>query len=137
MNSTSAIQHGFTLLELITVMAIISILIAVSYPLYTHHVIKTNRAQAQIALLNMAASMERYHVLNHRYQGATLSNLEINAYTTNKHYQLEISQAGEDDYQLKAVPQGTQRKDKTCGTLSLDEKGRKEVSGIGRVGECW
>jgi type IV pilus assembly protein PilE len=117
--------------------AIIGILIAISYPVYNNHVIKMNRAQAHIALLNMAAGMERYHVLHHSYEEATLSSLEMNNYTDNKHYQLEIGKAEENSYQLKATPQNAQRKDKTCGRLTLNEIGQKGISGTGRIEECW
>lgn len=130
-------QRGFTLLELMSVIAIVSILVGVSYPAYTNHVIKSNRAQAHIALLSMAAGMERYHALNHRYTGATLQHLEMGAYTKNQHYRLEIEHAGEDVYKVKAIPQGAQYGDVLCGVLGLDERGRKNASGTGSLMECW
>jgi type IV pilus assembly protein PilE len=130
-------QHGFTLLELITVVAMINILIMISYPAYTKHVIKTNRSHATVALLNMSAAMERYYVLNHSYEGASLFSLEMNEFTQSEHYQLQIKNSGQSHYQLEAIPQNAQQKDKACGTLSLDEVGRKGVSGEGSIQDCW
>ncbi len=131
------LQKGFTLLELITTFAIIGILITISYPSYSHYILKTRRNQAQIAIVDLAASLERYRSLHQTYIGANLANLEINEYTESDYYQLELNTATETSYLLKAIPVGTQAQDKTCGTLSLDESGQRNISGTGPLTNCW
>lgn len=131
----AARQRGFTLLELVATLAIVSILIVIGYPVYTQHVLKTHRAQAQVALLDIAGGMERYAATHQTYSGATLANIEVNAYTDSRAYQLEIAQANDVGYQLRAVPQGSQTKD-SCGVLGLDQLGEKSVVG-GSVTNCW
>lgn len=128
-------QHGFTLLELVVTLAIVSILIVIGYPVYTQHVLKTHRAQAQVALLDIAGGMERYAATHQTYSGATLANIEVNAYTDSRAYQLEITQANGVGYQLQAVPQGSQTKD-SCGILGLNQLGEKSAVG-GSVTNCW
>ncbi len=54
-------QRGFTLIELMIVVAIIAIIAAVAYPAYTQHIIKARRSDAEGALLNFANAMERYY----------------------------------------------------------------------------
>jgi type IV pilus assembly protein PilE len=130
-------QTGFTLLELITVMAIVSLLLTISYPIYTHHLQKTHRTQGQIALLDLASAMERYYIVNNTYAGAGLANLYINPATESGYYLLEINAASESSYSLHAVPQKTQMEDKSCGTLALDQLGKKGISGDGSVADCW
>lgn len=130
-------QRAFTLLELLTVVVIISLLIMLSYPTYTQHLLKTRRAQAQVALLDLASGMERYYLLYNTYNGATLNNLEINPFTESNAYQLAINQLTQDSYLLLATPLNQQTQDKGCGTLSLDSMGRKSISGSGSVEECW
>jgi type IV pilus assembly protein PilE len=128
-------QHGFTLLELVVTLAIVSILIMIGYPVYTQQVLKTHRAQAQVALLDIAGGMERYAATHQTYSGATLANIEMNAYTDSRTYQLEINQANDVGYQLRAVPQGSQTKD-DCGVLGLNQLGEKTATG-GLAAECW
>lgn len=130
-------QNGFTLLELLTVITIVSILITIGYPTYTSYIIKTHRTHAQVALLNMATEMERYHTLNSTYQGATLVNIHTNVYSEDDQYQLSINAATDHTYLLNAVPQRAQTKDTACGTLGLNELGEKSVSGNGKTEECW
>ena len=60
-------NHGFTLIELMSVVAIIAIISAVALPSYQKHVTKTHRADAQKHLLEISQCMERYFTENGRY----------------------------------------------------------------------
>jgi type IV pilus assembly protein PilE len=137
MNLTTTRQRGFTLLELVVVLAMVGILSLISYPIYSHHVLKTRRAQAEVALLDVAAGLERYHALHNTYGGANLANIEVNAYTENQAYQLDIADTNDTDYAVQARPLGAQAADAVCGVLSLNALGVKGVSGTGKVADCW
>jgi type IV pilus assembly protein PilE len=62
-------QKGFTLVELMIVVAIVAILAAVAYPSYMSSVNKGRRADAQNALLNFAALQERFYSDRGSYGG--------------------------------------------------------------------
>lgn len=130
-------QAGFTLLELMTVLAIIGILTTISYPVYNQHVIKTRRSAAEMALLDAAMGMERYFTEHNSYSGATLASIEVNAYTDSNYYKLVIAMANDTDYLLQAFPEGGQQQDKACGTVSLNQLGEKTQSGSGSLSSCW
>lgn len=130
-------NKGFTLLELITVLTIIGMLISISYPVYTQHIIKTRRSSAQVALLQLASGLERYRGIHNSYAGATLADAELSQYTENKYYQLVINHLSDTAYLLQAVPLDSQTADQKCQTLSLDELGNKGISGDGAVNYCW
>src|ERR1700733_6781768 len=68
---------GFSLLELLIVLGVIAILIIITYPTYTHHVIASRRNEAKIGLLQFANKLENYASLHNSYAGATLENLEM------------------------------------------------------------
>ncbi len=129
-------NKGFTLLEMITVLAIIGLLVTVSYPLYLHHILKTRRSSAQVALLQLASGLEQYRSIHNTYQGATLMDAGLDPYTENKYYQIGIKTLSDASYLLETTPLGKQTED-SCGTLGLDHLGNKSVSGSARVEECW
>lgn len=131
-------QHsGFSLIELLVVLAIITILCAVAYPNYQAHIIKTRRSQAKVALIDLAARLEQYHLIHHSYKDATLAELNMEDRTENNYYLMEIQTATDNYYAIAAIPENTQTKDQQCGILTYDEKGEKGLTGSGTLAECW
>ncbi|MET0718666.1 MAG: type IV pilin protein, partial [Pseudoxanthomonas sp.] len=65
-------MRGFTLIELMIVVAVVAILAAVSYPSFQDQIRKSRRAQAKADLVEYAAAAERFHTSNNSYVGFTL-----------------------------------------------------------------
>ena len=65
--SSRQASFGFTLIELMIVVAIIGIIAAVAYPSYQEYVRNAKRADAETALMELAHFMERYYPANGRY----------------------------------------------------------------------
>lgn len=131
-------KFGFSLMELIIVLAIIGILASLAYPRYSQHLITARRTYAAVALTDLAARLEQYYVQNNSYAGATLAGLGASDANYKKYYQLKIDQASDDQYIVSAIPQNNQaQEDTNCGTLTLDQAGNKNITGSGNIEECW
>ena len=129
---------GFTLIELMIVVAIIGIIAAIAYPSYSDNVRKTRRAVAQADLMELAQWMERQYSADFSYlEGTSQPVLPFteSPRTGTAFYNLNFTGAvTQNAYTVQAVPTGDQQND-DCGTLSMTQTGAKTASGTGT--NCW
>ena len=150
-------QHGFTLVELMIVAAVIAILAAVAYPAYTEQLRKSQRAEGKAALMRAAQLLERSFTQNGSYPsgGTALATLYGGADGTpvyshpdnpmsaplGKFQLVYVPAAGVApvEYLLRATPQSHAIGDTECPTLGIDSRGRRLVSdAVPAAGNrCW
>lgn len=134
--------RGFTLTELVIVVAIIAILAAVAYPAYTDQMQESRRAECTSALTQLASAMERDFSRNgNQYQDITgtpafpATNCPLDGGTPTYNLAVAITNAAATTFTLTAVPVNAQVNDR-CGNLTLTNllvKGQ----GTGTVDLCW
>ena len=135
---------GFTMIEVMIVVAIIAVLAAIAYPSYTKYMIKTNRSAAEGCLSEYANYMERYYTTNLRYDqdsagtSNTLPTLDCASQTSSRYSYGFGTAATSTAYTLQATPTGAQTADTQCGTLQLDQTGaRSELGTDTTTSDCW
>tara|TARA_R100000306_G_scaffold62548_1_gene72951 strand:- start:75116 stop:75550 length:435 start_codon:yes stop_codon:yes gene_type:complete len=139
-------SKGFSLIELLIVIAIVGILAALAYPNFRDSVMKSHRADAKAELLRMATAQEKFFSRNGRYS-RTVAELGYSAlpgatsFSFNEHYNIVITNspaaaAGNAvTYTLTANAKAGQLDDK-CDGLSINSIGAKGVT-EGDNKTCW
>jgi type IV pilus assembly protein PilE len=114
-------SQGFTLIEMLCVMAIMAILSSVAYPGFQGVVQKTRRADAWTAIVQVQQAQERYRS-NHVAYGS-LADIGRASLTPGGHYTLRMTATSATGYTLAAVATGAQAGDRHCRWLTLTVHG--------------
>ena len=131
-------ETGFTLIELMIVVAVVAILAAVAYPSYQTQVRKGRMGQAQADMLELAQFMERCFASNNTYQNCDLP-FDDSPRTGTAYYGIAVATPDRTTFTLTATPgpAGGQN-EQICGTLTLNQSGAKTFSGTGlTAAQCW
>lgn len=134
---------GFTLVELMIVVFIITLLAAIAYPTYMDQVVRVRRDAAKTCLSESAQFMERFYTTNLRFD-QTLAGVPVALPPCNSgtdvtnFYTITLSAVGQRNYTLTAAPKPAQAsRDGACGTLGIDNTGTKTKTGTDTVDYCW
>lgn len=124
--------RGYTITEILIVVAILGIIAAIGYPQYQNYVREARRADGHAALTRIAAQQERFFADNNIYT-ADLTDLGYGGATTlslDGHYLVASAVAGA-SFTLTATPQGNQTADTACPAMTLNSLGVKSPA------TCW
>ena len=142
-------SSGFTLIELMVVVAIVAIVSAVALPSYNNSIAKSRRAEARGQLLEAAQFMQRFYSQNDSFSQdragtavampAGLATVPKTAAVGAATYSISYSATPTvASFRVQAVRRvgGPMASDK-CGAFLLDNTGRRTISGTGTTDECW
>lgn len=140
----SSNQHGFTLMEMLIVVAIMGVLASIALPAYQNSVLRSSRADAKTELLQVASDQERYFSNFNTYvNDATPLNTPVvggrNRTTQNGFYSISVAACGTGTiancFVATATAQGDQADD-SCATLTISNTGARGATGD-TTEECW
>lgn len=145
-------QSGFTLIEVMIVVAIIGILAAIAYPSYQEQVAKSRRADAQRALMEAEQYMRRFFSAQDTFEGASLpAGLATSPRSGSgpAAYNIQLIEDGDavdtttdasaSSFTLRAERTGSMANDR-CGDLTITNTGVKRLSNNATgttVAECF
>ena len=134
MTATHGKSTGFTLIEVLIVVAIIALLAAIAYPSYIDQVRKARRGDGHDTLLNIRLQEEKWRANNTSYT----NNLTKFGYagdsaqdTPEGWYKVSVSGASETAYLITAAAQNDQVNDDGCTSITINQDGNKSPA------ECW
>ena len=129
--------NGFTLIELMIVVAIIGILAAIAIPMYSDYVTRSRRADGQAKLMQVAQDLERCYTQYSAYNHASCSVLASGAVNSEQgFYKITASVLTISSFELEAAPQSTKTDDTDSETLTLTHLGEQSATGTDPA-SCW
>ena len=126
-------QLGFTLIELIIVIVIMSILTLIALPSYQTWVLKSHRSDAMSSLAQDQTSIERCYAQTFSYSASCTAFPVFPHSSPQGYYTISLTNQTATSYTLTATSKGTQTRDTTCTTMSLNQTGAKTATST----KCW
>jgi len=129
--------RGFTLVEVMIVVAIVGILASIAYPSYQQYVIRSKRSDGMAALMNASQAMERFRVNNYNYNlpngvisDVFASRVPVDGGGADAYYNLSVV-SDATTYTLTATPVGSMAG--LDSPLTLTNTGARTWNGK----DCW
>ena len=125
---------GFTIIEVLIVVAILGILAAIAIPQVTKYITNARRADGKTALLAASQAMERYYTNNYTYVGATIGpdTTDLIPETSDSGYYVLSFPAAQNGtnpsastFTIQAIGLGKQANDTPCLTMTINQLGQK------------
>ncbi len=138
-------MRGLTLVELMIVIVVLGILAAIAVPTYRSYLIRSQRSEAKIALLQLQTAQEKFYLQNNSYTdnvtGAPPAGLGLPAQTETGKYAVSVVLGGANGqtYVATAAPVagGGQNDDAYCASFTINEKGTRGITGNKTPQFCW
>ncbi len=149
LSGTASSRNGFSLVDLLTVMAILGIIGSIAFPSHQSFSLRVHRTEASVALMDVAKRMQQYHVLYKTYTDDLLAlGLNSSPYITeNGRYSIRVDDNGGGGgacpiaicFKLVAPAIGNQAMDTDCAVFELNSMGdRTALAGGGsQNNNCW
>ena len=135
---------GFTLIELMIVVAIVGILAAIAYPSYTEYVKRTHRAEIASLLTEQAQALERFFSRTGQYSDVAASGAKpavTLAISGGNAYYAIVPERDRQTFTLTANPiPGTMMNGDKCGSFAINNVGRPTNPGAASgltTKDCW
>ena len=135
--------RGFTLIELMIVVAVVAIISAIALPSYRSQILKAKRTDAKTALLDLATREERYFSTRNTYTSVPADlgysgPFSVPVPSANEfNYGISVTASTTSSFTATAVPNGNQVND-TCGTYSINDQGvQANTNGTTASAQCW
>jgi type IV pilus assembly protein PilE len=131
--------RGFSLIELMIVVAIVAILATLANASYSNYVLRTNRTEGRMALLAIQAAQERFFLQNNQYAqdmatvvapvnagGLGVGSISAAGLTPSGNYTISFAATAANTYRIQAVATGPQTHDTAaCLTFTVDDQGAR------------
>ena len=140
---TAAARHGlnadggWSLIELLVVVAVLTLLSLAAVPTYRTAMLRAHRTEETSALLALAAAQERFHLQQQTYatdvEAAPPDGLGLRSATESGRYSIAITEAGASTFTATATAQGSQSQDAHCAEFSVDSTGARTATSE----YCW
>lgn len=129
-------MRGFSLIELMIVLALIATLSVVAIPNYQNYVIKVRRLEASVLLVQISQSLETFYAKHYSYVGFPSAAMpsQSPSHSRDKYYDISAT-LSMSTFLLQATPVNSQLRD-SCAVLSLNHAGVKSASGEQHT-KCW